>query len=99
MYLFGVNLFGRTDPPNVRAAMENHRKRFPLCEACGAKKVDIHHIIPVAVDSSVASDGENLISLCHQCHISHGHAGDGGCHRYVRNVREVLSSRKIERIT
>lgn len=98
MKLFGVQLWGRSDPPNVERAMEAHRKAHPDCEACGRSPVAIHHIIPVAVDASKGYDPANLMSLCPPCHIAYGHGGDPGCHQYVPNVRQVLSLRKVVKI-
>lgn len=98
MRLLGMQLWGRVDPPNVQRAMEAHRKAYPTCEACGRSPVAIHHIIPVAVDASKGDDPGNLMSLCPPCHIAYGHAGDPGCHKYVRNVRQVINMRGIVKI-
>lgn len=76
MRLFGIS-FGRTDPAPVRKVMEEHRRGQPFCEACPTHEpVEIHHIIPVAVAPELSDVPSNLISLCHACHITHGHAGD-----------------------
>lgn len=96
MRLFGYTIFERTDSSPVRRAMEAHRQRFPVCEACGRSPVEIHHIIPVAVSPELADFDSNLISLCKPCHTVHGHAGDLGCHKFVRNLMAVLRSREIE---
>lgn len=78
--------------------MEAHRLSQPTCEACGASPVVIHHIIPVAVDASWADKPWNLMSLCQNCHIVHGHGGDKGCHQYVPNIEAVLKLRKVSKI-
>jgi hypothetical protein len=96
--LFGIQLWGRTDPAPVRKAMEDHRYTHPNCEACGRMPVVIHHIIPVAVNASKGDDPGNLMSLCTPCHIAYGHGGDPGCHQYVPNIRQVLSIRKVTKI-
>lgn len=98
MKIFGVQLWGRNDPPPVRKAMEAHRLEHPACEACDVSPVVIHHIIPVAVKPEWADKDWNLLSLCPTCHIVHGHAGDKGCHRYVPNIEEVLRVRKVSKI-
>jgi 5-methylcytosine-specific restriction endonuclease McrA len=98
MRLFGVQLWGRTDPAPVRRAMEAHRRENPTCAACGDSPVVIHHIIPVAVEATWADKTWNLMSLCPTCHITHGHAGDRGCHRYVPNIEAVLQLRKVSKI-
>lgn len=48
------------------------------CAACGRKKdLEVHHIIPVHVDSSLELDPNNLITLCaNSCHILFGHLMD-----------------------
>lgn len=98
MKLFGVQLWGRSDPAPVRLAMEAHRLAHPNCEACGTSPVVIHHIIPVAVNETWADKPWNLMSLCPMCHIVHGHAGDKGCHHYVPNLEAVLGLRKVSKI-
>lgn len=103
MKLFGFQIFGgepcgRSDPAPVRRAMEAHRRDNPGCASCGREPVDIHHIIPVAVAASQAADPRNLMSLCHDCHIAYGHAGDESCRRYVPNIRQVLRIRTVEEI-
>ena len=99
MRLFGVQLWGRTDPPPVRKAMDAHRLAHPTCAACpSTEPVVIHHIIPVAVEATWADKPWNLMSLCPTCHITHGHAGDKGCHLYVPNIEEVLKVRKVSKI-
>ena len=91
-------LLGRTDPAPVRRAMEAHRRANPSCFACGSSPVEIHHIIPVAVNPEKAADPGNLMSLCPNCHIAHGHAGDPGCRRYVPNVQKLIQLRLVMKI-
>lgn len=95
MKVFGFQLFGRNDPAPVRAAMERQRQKVRHCEACGKMPVEVHHVIPVSLDPSKAADPDNLMSLCDDCHLVHGHSGD--YRWYVANVREVLMMRKIKR--
>jgi hypothetical protein len=91
-------LLGRTDPAPVRRAMEAHRRANPCCFACGSSPVEIHHIIPVAVNPEKAADPGNLMSLCPPCHIAHGHAGDTGCRFYVPNVQKLIQLRLVMKI-
>ena len=91
-------VLGRSDPAPVRRAMEAHRRAHPFCFACGSSPVDIHHIIPVSVDPDKAADPVNLMSLCPNCHIAHGHAGDASCHRYVPNIQGLMRLRMVVRI-
>lgn len=49
----------------------------PCCSACGTKKkLQVHHIIPVHVDSTKELDAMNLIVLCKSCHFIFGHLMD-----------------------
>ena len=46
-----------------------------LCEVCGARSVDIHHIDPKKMGGSKTKDYiENLIALCRNCH-NDAHSG------------------------
>jgi len=61
------------------------------CAWCGrARKLDIHHVVPVSVDPDLAADPDNMIMLCRKppCHQTIGHHGDFGG-RYVENVRDL----------
>jgi uncharacterized protein with PIN domain len=76
--------------------MESYRGYHPRCEACGKSPVAVHHIIPVAVAPELAARQDNMMSLCHDCHLVLGHNGNFA--RYVTNVREVVASMKIRRM-
>lgn len=81
---------------DVKAAMDVYRKMHPYCEwdFC-SNNVHVHHIIPVHIDPSLAADPSNMVSLgAKRCHLAIGHAGNWRT-RYVRNVLEVISNRKI----
>jgi len=75
----------------AKNAMEKYRKLHPTCEITGSKnKVQIHHIVPVWADPSLAADPNNFISLSASAHIHiiFGHNGNFGKH-YVPNVKEI----------
>jgi 5-methylcytosine-specific restriction endonuclease McrA len=43
---------------------------FIACEICGAKSVDIHHLISKGMGGSKTKDYiENLIAVCRSCHV------------------------------
>lgn len=47
----------------------------PFCEKCAEKKItksarEIHHIIDLEQDETLALEIKNLQSLCHECHTS-----------------------------
>lgn len=63
---------------NLRA---EYIARHPLCERCEAEEVlrtaeEVHHIKPIedaytlADKRARAFDKDNLMSLCHQCHVA-----------------------------
>jgi len=58
--------------PKIRA---KHLEKQPCCAACGScKKPEVHHIVPVHVDSSKELDPDNLVTLCDKyCHFAVGH--------------------------
>ena len=91
----------------IQHAMSVYRAAHPHCEVPGCthaethdNPVNVHHIIPQEACKSInpwlAADTNNMISLCRYQHIALGHCGDGACHWYCPNLREVLKIRKIE---
>lgn len=67
------------------------RDRY-TCRICGRPAEEVHHVIhltPANIwDTSVTLNPDNLISLCHSCHMAE-HAddrADGRPHRYGRNT-------------
>lgn len=51
-----------------------------LCKLCGSKNcvenpLQVHHIIPVSRQMSLALNENNLVTLCTKCHISIAHLG------------------------
>jgi hypothetical protein len=46
---------------------------FIPCEVCGARAVDIHHILCRGMGGSQTKDHiENLMAVCRGCHIQYG---------------------------
>ena len=39
------------------------------CVRCPAKAVTAHHMVPRSLDPSREADPDNLVALCHACHI------------------------------
>ena len=77
---FFINLTAVSVPTQwqMTKAKRAYKKTHPFCAVCGTTKdIEIHHIVPVHVDSSKACDPENFISLCdwrnHGCHYIWGH--------------------------
>lgn len=75
----------------AQKAMQEYRKRNPACEITGSlNKVQIHHIIPVWADPTLAADPNNFIALSASAHIHiiFGHNGNFGKY-YVKNVKDL----------
>lgn len=75
----------------TRKAMREYRKIHPACEITGSlNKVQIHHIVPVWADPSLAADPDNFIALSASAHIHiiFGHNGNFGKY-YVKNVKDL----------
>ena len=75
----------------VQKAMNIYRKSHPVCEITGSKKkVQVHHIRPVWLDPSLATDPNNFISLSAKAHIHliFGHDGNFG-QKCVSNIKEI----------
>jgi hypothetical protein len=72
----------------LRAA---HLKKEPCCAVCGrSKNVEVHHVVPVAVDETRQLDPHNLITLCvTPCHFMFGHFFCYHC--YNKNVRNMAA--------
>lgn len=41
---------------------------YPLCAECGRAATDVHHVVDIVDDPSLAYEPSNLESLCHCCH-------------------------------
>lgn len=84
----------------ARPAMDSYRKAHPSCEWCSRKagilaRMEVHHLVPVAVAPDMAKDTNNMITLCRPCHIVVGHDGDGACRRHVVNVRQLIQVKVV----
>jgi len=50
-----------------------------LCQYCGDKATDVHHIKPVKTHPHLALDPDNGISFCEKCHYKIGHKTETEC--------------------
>lgn len=80
--------------------MHRYKVAHPDCEVCGAnggllKPLDVHHIVPVSVDVTIAADANNMITVFRNRHLWVCHAGN--YRQHVRNLREWLSKREVVR--
>lgn len=85
------DMFGGERDPRWREVRAKHIKKEPVCQACGkSAKLDVHHILPVAMDKARELDETNLITLCNQpCHLVFGHFMSYYC--YNKHVRKMAT--------
>jgi hypothetical protein len=58
----------------VTKAKRAYKKIHHECAICEyKKKLEVHHVIPVHVDVTLACTESNLITLCRDCHFTFGH--------------------------
>ena len=68
-------LQGRSKEWNL--VRKNHLAWCPGCAACNSRdKLEVHHIVPFAVDPNLELCTTNLITLCAHCHLVIGHLRD-----------------------
>ena len=85
--------------PKWPALERQHLKAHPTCAACGTDEdVEVHHKVPVHVDSSRELDPTNLVTLCcKNCdHFVKGHLCDWSS--YNREV-EVDAALQLQAVT
>lgn len=70
------------------------KKENTFCAFCGTrKKIQIHHIIPVSVDDTLADRQDNMIALCHRCHFTVGHGNN--YKSFMINVKQLCKDRRL----
>jgi hypothetical protein len=78
----------------AKKAMDEYKKTHKVCEITGSdKNVQIHHIVPVWADPSLAADPNNFIALSTQAniHLIFGHNGSYA-KRYIKDVKQIANS-------
>lgn len=72
---FNKSRYAGVRSPKWSKVRSDHLKDNPVCEICGSNlKPEVHHIVPVHIDSSKELDTDNLITLCDKyCHFIFGH--------------------------
>ena len=81
-----------------RTLRNNFLKENCLCSACGSKSgLQVHHVVPVSINSNLELVWDNLITLCVDCHFSLGHLWNWKCYNpYIVRTCETLHNLKIE---
>jgi 5-methylcytosine-specific restriction protein A len=52
-----------------------YRAIHPLCQDCEKRGritpcTEVHHVVPILEDESRKFDWDNLVALCHSCHVA-----------------------------
>lgn len=55
--------------PKWKTLRQTKLRDCPLCEICGAEATEVHHIKPHNGDLELFYDYDNLMSICHDCHV------------------------------
>lgn len=65
-----------------RLIQEAGRKKYNSCLVCGKEMACLHHYVPKSICSALRYDFDNLVPLCHGCHMKH-HNGNPDIHNTV----------------
>lgn len=55
--------------PRWKTLRKNKLESEPFCEICGALATEVHHRVPHNGDWDLFLDSNNLMSICHECHL------------------------------
>lgn len=55
--------------PKWRQLRAEKLRQCPQCEVCGADATEVHHIKPHNGDWDLFLNPDNLLSICHACHL------------------------------
>ena len=55
--------------PKWRKLRAEKLRQCPQCEKCGAPATEVHHVLPHNGDWDLFLDTDNLMSICHACHL------------------------------
>jgi 5-methylcytosine-specific restriction endonuclease McrA len=56
---------------HTAARSEAFRRSRGRCIVCGARAVHGHHVLPVEKWPELTARAENIVALCHRCHVRH----------------------------
>lgn len=53
---------------------KRYRSHNPICEDCEDRDLitpasEVHHVVPILEDPSLRLSWDNLVALCHGCHV------------------------------
>lgn len=85
---------------SVQTAKRRYRKRHAYCAVCGlskniltGRKNDIHHVVPVHADPTLATNPDNFITLCRTHHFIIGHFYNW--RKWNGNIRNTAINMKL----
>jgi len=55
--------------PKWKAIRQAKLKEQPFCEICGLEATEVHHRTPHNGNWALFLDWDNLMSICHECHL------------------------------
>ena len=55
--------------PKWKALRKGKLEADPFCEICGMEATEVHHRIPHNGNWALFLDWDNLMSICHECHL------------------------------
>ena len=55
--------------PKWKALRDATLRSEPYCQFCGAPATEVHHVRPHNGDPELFYDADNLMSICHSCHV------------------------------
>lgn len=108
MFNFFKSFFTTDRSSKWNTLRNNFLKQNTNCIACNTKNnLQVHHIIPVSIDSSKELVYNNLCTLCETCHLVFGHLHNWknynpevirDCQEHLKRVKQ-FSVRKMESIS
>lgn len=87
--------FGGKRSRNWRRLRKEHIKKFPKCAATGStKRLEVHHILPVALFPEEEENPDNFITLTKSMHFWLGHLGS--YYVFNPNIREDAKELRLK---
>lgn len=93
---FGEESANYKDGSGIRNSVSNRYRRIKRLESsscceCGSRdRLAIHHVCPVTINESRVSDENNIVIMCHKCHVELHKTNQGIADFYEKhfNVRD-----------
>ena len=76
--------------PKWRTLRAEKLRQCPQCEKCGDKATEVHHVLPHNGNWDLFLDTDNLMSICHACHLKETQRESN-----IRKKQKAEAQRKI----